>query len=81
MSEPDNRSSNRNKTQMFQSQTQSQSATGKIEAANILAGYKNNAGAYDELLAADQSNAPILFLEPSCYSMFVEDYRELKRDA
>ncbi|MEY2520122.1 MAG: hypothetical protein QOF24_1881 [Verrucomicrobiota bacterium] len=23
------------------------------------------------------SNAPILFLEPSCYSMFVEDYREL----
>ena len=58
MSEPDNRSSNRNKTQMFQSQTQSQSATGKIEAANILAGYKNNAGAYDELLAADQSLRP-----------------------
>ncbi len=24
------------------------------------------------------STAPILFLEPSCYSMFVEDYRELK---
>jgi FAD/FMN-containing dehydrogenase/Fe-S oxidoreductase len=24
------------------------------------------------------SVAPILFLEPSCYSMFVEDYRELK---
>jgi Fe-S oxidoreductase len=24
------------------------------------------------------SDAPILFLEPSCYSMFVEDYRELK---
>ena len=23
------------------------------------------------------SNTPILFLEPSCYSMFVEDYREL----
>ncbi len=23
-------------------------------------------------------SAPILFLEPSCYSMFVEDYRELK---
>ena len=56
MSEPDNRSSNRNKTQMFQSQTQS--ATSKIEAANILAGYKNNAGAYDELLAADQSLRP-----------------------
>ena len=24
------------------------------------------------------SSDPILFLEPSCYSMFVEDYRELK---
>ncbi|HEU0208655.1 MAG TPA: FAD-linked oxidase C-terminal domain-containing protein [Candidatus Udaeobacter sp.] len=24
------------------------------------------------------SNAPIIFLEPSCWSMFVEDYRELK---
>src|SRR5207249_382660 len=24
------------------------------------------------------SDAPILFLEPSCWSMFVEDYRELK---
>lgn len=24
------------------------------------------------------SNTPILFLEPSCWSMFVEDYRELK---
>jgi len=31
-----------------------------------------------ELLNRDESNAPILFLEPSCYSMFVEDYRELK---
>jgi FAD/FMN-containing dehydrogenase/Fe-S oxidoreductase len=31
-----------------------------------------------ELLSKDESNAPILFLEPSCYSMFVEDYRELK---
>jgi FAD/FMN-containing dehydrogenase/Fe-S oxidoreductase len=31
-----------------------------------------------ELLARDTDNAPILFLEPSCYSMFVEDYRELK---
>lgn len=25
-----------------------------------------------------KEEAPILFLEPSCYSMFVEDYRELK---
>jgi len=30
-----------------------------------------------ELIRAANSNAPILFLEPSCYSMFVEDYREL----
>jgi FAD/FMN-containing dehydrogenase/Fe-S oxidoreductase len=30
------------------------------------------------LLHKDVDNAPILFLEPSCYSMFVEDYRELK---
>jgi FAD/FMN-containing dehydrogenase/Fe-S oxidoreductase len=29
------------------------------------------------LLAQDADNAPILFLEPSCYSMFAEDYREL----
>ncbi len=27
---------------------------------------------------ARTSNLPILFLEPSCYSMFAEDYRELK---
>ncbi len=30
------------------------------------------------LLNQHEDNAPILFLEPSCYSMFVEDYRELK---
>jgi FAD/FMN-containing dehydrogenase/Fe-S oxidoreductase len=29
------------------------------------------------LLGQDVDNAPILFLEPSCYSMFIEDYREL----
>jgi Fe-S oxidoreductase/FAD/FMN-containing dehydrogenase len=29
------------------------------------------------LLNQDVDNAPILFLEPSCYSMFAEDYREL----
>src|SRR5207245_323584 len=28
--------------------------------------------------ATRTSNTPILFLEPSCYSMFAEDYRELK---
>jgi Fe-S oxidoreductase len=27
---------------------------------------------------AETGDAPILFLEPSCYSMFVEDYHELK---
>jgi FAD/FMN-containing dehydrogenase/Fe-S oxidoreductase len=32
------------------------------------------------LLNFDVDAAPILFLEPSCYSMFVEDYRELKLD-
>ena len=32
------------------------------------------------LLNLDVDAAPILFLEPSCYSMFVEDYRELKLD-
>jgi FAD/FMN-containing dehydrogenase/Fe-S oxidoreductase len=31
-----------------------------------------------ELLKRSSDSAPILFLEPSCYSMFVEDYRELK---
>jgi FAD/FMN-containing dehydrogenase/Fe-S oxidoreductase len=31
-----------------------------------------------ELLHRADDNAPILFLEPSCYSMFVEDYCELK---
>lgn len=29
------------------------------------------------LLAAEAETAPIIFLEPSCYSMFAEDYREL----
>jgi Fe-S oxidoreductase len=29
------------------------------------------------LLGQDADNAPIIFLEPSCHSMFVEDYREL----
>lgn len=29
------------------------------------------------LLAAESGTAPIIFLEPTCYSMFKEDYREL----
>ena len=31
-----------------------------------------------EILRGSNIDTPILFLEPSCYSMFVEDYRELK---
>jgi Fe-S oxidoreductase len=31
-----------------------------------------------DLLNASDSTTPIIFLEPSCWSMFVEDYRELK---
>ena len=30
-----------------------------------------------QTVARDEKETPILFLEPSCYSMFVEDYREL----
>jgi len=32
------------------------------------------------LLSRDGDGAPIIFLEPSCYTMFAEDYRELKLD-
>jgi FAD/FMN-containing dehydrogenase/Fe-S oxidoreductase len=31
-----------------------------------------------ELLTANRGNEPVLFLEPSCYSMFAQDYLELK---
>ena len=30
------------------------------------------------LLSQDTENTPIIFIEPSCYAMFAEDYRELK---
>jgi FAD/FMN-containing dehydrogenase/Fe-S oxidoreductase len=43
---------------------------GHLEKAAILGRYNLS------LLAGD--DAPVIFLEPSCYSMFVEDYRELK---
>jgi FAD/FMN-containing dehydrogenase/Fe-S oxidoreductase len=33
-----------------------------------------------DLLSRDGDSTPIIFLEPSCWSMFVEDYRELKID-
>jgi len=42
-------------------------------------GSTGNSPASDELrLGRQLSTAPILFLEPSCWSMFVDDYRELK---
>src|SRR5207249_644081 len=34
-----------------------------------------------DLLNSIDGSMPILFLEPSCYSMFVEDYRELRIDS
>jgi FAD/FMN-containing dehydrogenase/Fe-S oxidoreductase len=45
---------------------------GNLEAAREMGGHNL------DLLRGSNSDAPILFLEPSCYSMFVEDYRELK---
>jgi FAD/FMN-containing dehydrogenase/Fe-S oxidoreductase len=35
-------------------------------------------GSHNLALLSETGDAPILFLEPSCYSMFAEDYRELK---
>ncbi len=35
-------------------------------------------GRHNLALLNQGDKAPIIFLEPSCYSMFVEDYRELK---
>jgi len=46
---------------------------GNLDAAAKLA--KIN---LDSLSSIQDSNTPILFLEPSCWSMFVDDYRELK---
>ncbi len=48
---------------------------GNLGAAAKLA--KHNVGL---LLLLQNSNTPILFLEPSCWSMFVEEYRELNID-
>ena len=45
---------------------------GNLEAAAAMGGHNL------DLLRRSKADAPILFLEPSCYSMFVEDYRELK---
>jgi Fe-S oxidoreductase len=38
----------------------------------------NSAGSQASTKSSQLSSTPILFLEPSCWSMFVEDYRELK---
>jgi FAD/FMN-containing dehydrogenase/Fe-S oxidoreductase len=35
-------------------------------------------GNHNLAMLTETGDAPILFLEPSCYSMFAEDYRELK---
>jgi Fe-S oxidoreductase len=48
---------------------------GNLGAAAKLA--KHNVGLLSLL---QSSNTPILFLEPSCWSMFVEEYRELNID-
>jgi Fe-S oxidoreductase len=48
---------------------------GNLDAAAKLG--KHNV---DLLSSRHDSATPILFLEPSCWSMFVEDYRELKID-
>jgi FAD/FMN-containing dehydrogenase/Fe-S oxidoreductase len=45
---------------------------GRLERAAALGGRNL------QLLTAPDSAGPVLFLEPSCYSMFVEDYLELR---
>jgi FAD/FMN-containing dehydrogenase/Fe-S oxidoreductase len=45
---------------------------------NLDAAAKEGKHNIDLLSSLQNSNTPILFLEPSCWSMFVEDYRELK---
>jgi len=46
---------------------------GNLDAAAQLAHHNTKI-----LSSLQHSNTPIVFLEPSCWSMFVEDYRELK---
>jgi FAD/FMN-containing dehydrogenase/Fe-S oxidoreductase len=48
---------------------------GNLDAAAKLARHN-----VDLLSSLQYSNTPLLFLEPSCWSMFVEDYRELGID-
>jgi Fe-S oxidoreductase len=52
---------------------------GNLDAAGKLGKYNVNLlASLHNASPARTSNTPILFLEPSCWSMFVEDYRELK---
>jgi Fe-S oxidoreductase len=57
---------------------------GNLDAAAKLAKHNvdllNSAGSQQSTLNSQLSAPPILFLEPSCWSMFVDDYRELKID-
>jgi Fe-S oxidoreductase len=48
---------------------------GNLDAAAKLANHNLKV-----LASLQYSNTPIIFLEPSCWSMFVEDYRELQID-
>jgi len=47
-------------------------SVGNLDCAKKLGGHNL------ALLADNPGSMPIIFLEPSCYSMFAEDYRELK---
>jgi len=51
---------------------------GNLDAATKLARYKIH---QLSTINHQLSSAPVLFLEPSCWSMFADDYRELKVDA
>ena len=57
---------------------------GNLDAAAKLGKHNvdllNSAGSQQSTLNSQLSAPPILFLEPSCWSMFVDDYRELKID-
>ncbi len=57
---------------------------GNLDAAAKLGKYNvnllNASTSHLSRLTSQPSAPPILFLEPSCWSMFVEDYRELKID-
>ena len=49
---------------------------GNLDLAAKLA--EHNVNFLTSIQSASPARTPIIFLEPSCYSMFVEDYRELK---